>query len=68
MSEIIGDGNVLEPIERRDIELRSSDVREGIDFVNTVNSGFDCTVDGIDIVLNGRPEASEGSLDEAGNL
>ena len=51
-----------------DSELRSRDVREGIDFVDPVNGSFDSVVDRSDVVLNGRPEISEGVLDEGGDL
>ena len=60
--------DVLESIKRRNGELRSGDVREGIDFVDPVNGSFDSVVDGSDVVLNGRPEISEGALDEVGDL
>jgi hypothetical protein len=63
-----GDLDVLKRIEGRDGELRSGDVREGIDTVDPVNGRFDSVIDRSDVVLNGRPEISEGALDEVGDL
>ena len=68
MGKVIGDLDILEPIERRDSELRSSDVSEGIDFVDPVNSGLDGIVDGGNVVLDGCPEITKSGLDEVGDL
>jgi len=68
LGKIIGDLDVLEPIERRDSELGNGDVCKGIKFVDRVNGSLDSVVDGSDIVLDGRPEITKSGLDEVGDL
>ena len=65
MGKVVGNLDVLEPIERRDAELRSGDVCKRVDFIDRVDCSLDSVVDGRDVALDGRPEIAKGGLDEA---
>ena len=68
MGKIIGDRDILEPIEGGDAELGSSDVCEGIDLVDPVNGSLDGVVDGSDVALDGCSEIAKSSLEEVADL
>lgn len=68
LGEIIGNLDILEPIERRYGELGNGDICEGIDFVDPVNSGLDSVIDGGDVVLDRCSEIAKSGLDEVGDL
>jgi hypothetical protein len=65
LGKVVGNLDVLEPIERRDAELGSGDVGKRVDFIDRVDGSLDSVVDRRDVALDRRPEIAKSGLDEA---